>query len=279
MDGKILVNLTAFLGDVTVGGVPFRDVTIRNAEFGFIDFRPGSATVIPAGSVPLNLSFNFNGKFNRQTVIPSDIVATAGNNSLQLSGQANVRLDPNNPLRPEFVALGMFFPFTVNFQTTATLVASQPPIKCDKTCFRTQQDWLLNLNRLPGGPVLIGGVNFNAPTSDLQAIRLALQGNVTGVGSLTPQQQLNQQFVAAQLSLNSAGGGPVTPNVLWSELSCYGGSLALFAPATLSNGFTFTTHSMLKDLFTQAEFAVRENRTVDMLALARFFEVLNNSCR
>src|SRR5262249_44692131 len=94
--------------------------------------------------------------------------------------------------------------------------------KCDAICFRSPQFYLLNLDSLPSGPILIGGVNSNVPVSsnDRDAIRLALQGNALGFGTLTPLQQLNQEFVAAQLSLNAAGGdgSPVAFNVLWSSL-------------------------------------------------------------
>lgn len=278
----ILENVTLPLGDVTLGGLTLQNVAIRNTDIALLNFQLGTGgniAFIPGGSVPFNLSFNFGGKFIQQIILPSDITVLASNNSLQLSGQADVQLDPNNPLLPEFSSLGMFFPFTVSFQVTATLETNPPPVKCNTICFRTPQDWLLSFNPLPRSPVLIGGINFNTPTRDIQAIRSALQGNVFGFGNLTPLQQLNQQFVAAQLSLNFAGGGPVTANVLWANLSCYGGRLALFAPATLSNGFTFTPNSMLKDLFMQAEFAIRENRTTDMLALARFFALLNSTCR
>jgi hypothetical protein len=138
--------------------------------------------------------------------------------------------------------------------------------------FCSPQYYLLNLNRLPRGTVLIGGVNFNVPVSaaNTTAIKLALQGGAA------PLQRLNEEFVAAQLSFNSAGGGgsPVAFSALRSRLSNYGLS---FAPVTLSNNFLFTPNSTLNDLFEQARFAIRDQRTSDMLALADLFDLLNGN--
>jgi hypothetical protein len=150
---------------------------------------------------------------------------------------------------------------------------TQPPIasqgaKCAKISFLPPACLLslINFGKMPGKAVLIGGVNFNAPTSDPQAIRFALKGNALGFGTLSPLQRLNQQFVAAQLSRELAGGSgsPVAYNALWSPLSCYGFK---FTSVTLSNGFTFTPTSMLKDLFQQTELALSERRIVDMPVL------------
>lgn len=93
---------------------------------------------------------------------------------------------------------------------------------------------------------------------------------------LTPLQRLNQEFVAAQLSINSAGGAgsPVAYNVFWSMLSCYN---ITFAPVTLSNGFVLSPASMLNDLFEQAQLAIRQNRTADMDKLALVFDLLNGN--
>ena len=135
----------------------------------------------------------------------------------------------------------------------------------------------MNLNSLPGGTVLIGGANNNQPvsTSNRTTIALALRGSATGFG-LTPLQRLNQEFVAAQLSLNSAGGpgSPVTYNVFWSMLSCYNIN---FAPVTLSNGAMLSPASMLNELFDQAQLAIRQNRTADMAQLALIFDLLNGN--
>ena len=168
------------------------------------------------------------------------------------------------------------------------LVSSTPPIssraiqaptqttfKCDTLRFHSSRFFLLNPGLMPGGPVLIGGVNFNNPTGDSQAIRLALQGGTLGPCSSTPPQLLNQQLVAAQLSVQMAGGSPVTSNALWANLGCPG-LLGNFRPIPLSNGFTLTPNSMLKDLFTQSAFAIRENRILDVFALDALFSKLSN---
>jgi hypothetical protein len=105
---------------------------------------------------------------------------------------------------------------------------------------------------------------------------LALRGRPISTLPLTAPQHLNQEFVAAQLSLNAAGGSgsPVTYNVLWSMLSCY---QINFATVTLSNGATLAPASMLADLFTQAQLAIQENRTADMSAIAAIFDLLNGN--
>jgi hypothetical protein len=138
--------------------------------------------------------------------------------------------------------------------------------------FCSPQYYLLNLNRLPRGTVLIGGVNFNVPvsTTNVTAIKLALQGGAS------PLQRLNEEFVAAQLSLNFAGGSgsPTAFSALQGHLSNYGLN---FAPVTLSNGFPFTPNSTLNDLFEQARLAIRDQRTQDMPALADIFDLLNGN--
>jgi hypothetical protein len=152
------------------------------------------------------------------------------------------------------------------------------PIKCDTICFRSPQYWLLNLNHLPQGTVLIAGVNGNqsVSTSNVNAIKLALKGNALGFGTLSPQQQFNQEFVTAQLNLLAAGGGgsPVSYNVMWANLSCYG---IKFNPVTLSNGVTLTVDSMVKELWMQTAFAAHGNNQTDFTRLAGIFDLLNGN--
>jgi hypothetical protein len=161
-----------------------------------------------------------------------------------------------------------------------TRAAGPGDVECHSTCFRSSEYFLLNLNRLPRGSVLVGGVNFNAPISirnNVRAIQFALQGgNGLGVGTLTALQRLNQEFVAAQLSLALAGGSgsPEAFNTLRGQLSCYDLS---FAPVTLSNGATLAPDSRLMNLFQQAELAIRQNRTADMTALANLLVLLNGN--
>jgi hypothetical protein len=148
------------------------------------------------------------------------------------------------------------------------------PIKCDTVCFRDDRDWLLRLNRLPNGTLIIMGYNFNNPVSiqrNVQAIQNALQ-----VG-LTPMQDLRREFVALQLSLSSAGGtsSPVVFNTYWSPLRCSGLN---FAPVTLTNGYVFTPDTLLNDLVLQVQAAIRENRSADFQALANLLAQLNGRC-
>lgn len=149
--------------------------------------------------------------------------------------------------------------------------------KCDTICFRAPQYYLLNLGSLPGGTVLIAGANNNQPisTNNRTQIALALRGNSTGFG-LTAAQRFNQEFVAAQLSVNSAGGdgSPIAYNAFWSMLSCYNIN---FASVNLSNGVVLSPASMLNDLFEQAQLAIRQNRSADMDKIAAIFDLLNGN--
>lgn len=151
-------------------------------------------------------------------------------------------------------------------------------IKCDTICFRSPQYWLLHLNQLPKGTVLIAGVNGNQPvsTANSNVISLALKGNALGFGTLTPQQQFNQEFVAAQLNFLAAGGSgsAVTYNAMWTNLSCYG---ITFSPVTLSNGVTLTENSMVKELWMQATLAAHNNNQADFVSLAAIFDLLNGN--
>jgi len=148
------------------------------------------------------------------------------------------------------------------------------PFKCDTVCFRSIQFWsLFGLDRV-NGSVLVGGVNFNNYISiqrNKDLLTNVLQG---GPG---PLQQLNQQFVALQLSLIYAGGtgSPVVFNTFWSPLSCSGID---FTPVTLSNGVTLSRLSLLDTLFNQTLNAIKENRTQDMAALASIIALLNGRC-
>ncbi|HKQ73366.1 MAG TPA: hypothetical protein VJ810_06555 [Blastocatellia bacterium] len=149
-------------------------------------------------------------------------------------------------------------------------------VKCDTINFRPPQFFLNNISRLPQGSVIIGGVNLNAPisTNNVEAIELALRGGnlFGGARAASPMQELNRAFVAAQLSLELAGGhsSPPVYNAMWSNLGCPG-LFSDFAPINLSNGATLGPDSMLKDLFLQTESAIRQSRAADYLILTNFF--------
>ncbi len=95
-------------------------------------------------------------------------------------------------------------------------------------------------------------------------------------GGFTPLQQLNQEFVAAQLNVLNAGGDG-SPQVFYAmegRLRCY--NLA-FDPVALSNGFTITANTKLKDLFQQTKLCILEGRAQDMAPLAKIFDLLNGN--
>jgi hypothetical protein len=148
------------------------------------------------------------------------------------------------------------------------------PPKCDTICWRATQYFITNIRHLPGGAVLISGVNANNPIGiqlGTDAIRIALQG---GPGQM---QKLNKEYVTAQLSLAYSGGGgsPVVFNTFWSPLSCSG---IAFAPVTLSNGVTLAPNSLLDTLVTQTNLAIKQNRLNDMGPLADIWKLLNGRC-
>jgi len=145
--------------------------------------------------------------------------------------------------------------------------------KCDFPLFYSPDYFMNPLHRMPGGAVFIGGVNYNAPVStrNADAMKFALNGG--GLFGTNPLQQLNREYVAAQLSLAMAGGdgSPAAYNSLWSPLRCLGP----IGPVRLGNGFLFDSNSMLKDLFIQTRLAILQNRAVDYGILADFFNDLH----
>lgn len=231
-----------------------------------------NVTVIPGITCPANISTAATGPGGAIVTYPTPAAGTGAtvtcmppSGSTFPIGTTNVNCTMTSP------AGNASCGFTVT--VTPMMVKSA---KCDTICFRSPQYYLLNLNRLPGGTVLIGGINNNQPvsTDNVTALTLALRGKV--IGTPTPQQRLNAEFVAAQLSINGAGGpgSPVMYNVFWSMLSCY---QINFAPVMLSNGVTLSPASMLNDLFEQAQMAIRQNRTSDMAAIAAIFDLLNGN--
>lgn len=146
--------------------------------------------------------------------------------------------------------------------------------KCDTICWRSTQHWINNSRYLPGGTVLISGVNANNPVGiqqSLPAVRQALQGGSSAM------QRINKEYVTAQLSLaaNGGSGSPVVFNVFWSPLSCSG---VAFTSVTLSNGVTLAPSSLLDTLNTQTVLAIKENRHADMFLLADIWTLVNGRC-
>ncbi|HZS07202.1 MAG TPA: hypothetical protein VFD58_20365 [Blastocatellia bacterium] len=160
------------------------------------------------------------------------------------------------------------------------------PGKCHTVCFQSDEFFRLKfeclgrMSFLCDLNVIVPGFNFNTPVNACQAddaVLFALKGgSVFGNVPRSDYWLFVQQYVAAQLGLELSASGPARTDALWSNLSCYvlpPGTL----PVTLSNGVTISNDSMLKDLFMQAQFAVRENRVNDEILLGRIFLALNGN--
>lgn len=146
--------------------------------------------------------------------------------------------------------------------------------KCDTICWRTTQFFITNISHLPGGTVLIYGVNANNPVGNQTAVNSIRQALNGGPGAT---QRFNKEYLTGQLSISYAGGSgsPVTFNTFWSPLTCSG---IAFGSVTLSNGVTLSSASLLDTLVSQSNLAIRENRTQDMGALADIWALLNGHC-
>lgn len=144
--------------------------------------------------------------------------------------------------------------------------------ECNAICYRSPQYFKLNIDRLPHGTVVIGGVNFNRPvsTTNKRAMGLAL------AGGYTPMQKFNQEFVTAQLNVLLAGGDG-SAKVFYAmegKLSCYG---LKFDEVTLTNGFVISPDTQLKDLYQQGRFCINNNSAADQIALTAIFDLLNGN--
>jgi hypothetical protein len=143
-------------------------------------------------------------------------------------------------------------------------------LNCQVICLQSPQYYqLLSSSRFPRGSIFIGGVNFNNSLlvqNNLDDVRRALQGGPSTM------QQLNQQYVALQLSVLTAGGPFGNPAILASSLRCFGLN---FAPMMLGNGFTISRNSTLGDVLTQTRQAILDNRADDMPKLLTVLTMLN----
>lgn len=143
-------------------------------------------------------------------------------------------------------------------------------LSCQTTCMQSATYYVININRLPNGSVIIGGVNFNNPVSiqsNLIDVRRALRG-----GS-SPMAMLNQQYVATQISLAAVNGGS-SPGVMNSPLLCYG---ITFDPVRLDNGVTLGRTTLLKDILNEARLSLIENRQNDMARIAAILVLMNGT--
>jgi hypothetical protein len=145
-------------------------------------------------------------------------------------------------------------------------------LNCQVICLQSAQFYSLqSTTRLPRGSIFIGNVNFNNPINvqnNVDDVRRALQG---GPSSL---QQLNQQYVALQLSVLATGGQFPSPSILASSVRCYGLN---FAPMALGNGFTLSRNSTLSEVLAQTRQAILDNRLDDMPKLIMVMSLLNGN--
>jgi hypothetical protein len=213
-------------------------------------------TVSGAGFVP-GAVVRWNGA-NRQTTYISNtsLSAVIPAADVEASGTASITV---------------FNPAPGGGPSTAVTFTIDSAPQCQTICFQSPQYYLLNMSRLPGGSIIIGGVNFNQPVSIqsyLAEVKRTLQG---GRSSLA---QLNAEFVAAQMSLIAASGPFGSSAVMSGVLRCYGLS---FGQLQLSNGFSLSVNTTLGELIAQAQLAINENRDADMLELARIFDLVNGN--
>jgi hypothetical protein len=156
--------------------------------------------------------------------------------------------------------------------------------KCRTICFQSDEYFRNKFECLTGRTFLcsvsvqIPGVNFNNPVNvcrNEDAVLAALRGGaVFGNQPRSPYHLFVQQYVAAQLALSLNASGVARTDALWGNLSCYNlpaGTL----PVTLSNGVTIDGDSMLKDLFMQTQFGIRDKRQDDLILLGQIFLALN----
>ncbi|MBS1790601.1 MAG: hypothetical protein JST85_22980 [Acidobacteria bacterium] len=153
---------------------------------------------------------------------------------------------------------------------SSTKELAQSPKSCFAVSFSSPGQFLQSpISLTPGNGVVIGGVNFNVPTRNLTIIKNTLQGGATGNIISTPQQNLNQEFAAAQLSLIKAGGlsSPTVFSALNNPIICYGVNLP--DPVTLSNGVTISSGTTLRDFLDQTRLTVIDSkRFIDAPVLA-----------
>ncbi|MGE0882993.1 MAG: pre-peptidase C-terminal domain-containing protein [Blastocatellales bacterium] len=154
--------------------------------------------------------------------------------------------------------------------TSNTVAFPVIALNCQTTCLQSANYYVININRLPQGYVIIPGVNFNNPVQ--------IQSNLTDVrrvlrGGNDPMQLLGKEYLAIQISL-AAVNSSFLSGVVNSSIRCYGVS---FAPVQLDNGITLTRITVLRDVMAQARLAILENRTDDMVRIAGILALLNGN--
>jgi hypothetical protein len=198
----------------------------------------------------------WNGS-DRPTTFVSSTQLTAQISMADVAGPGTANITVFNPAPGGGTSNALVF--TINPLSTS----------CQTICLRSAAYYSLNTDRLPRGSVLIGGVNFNRPVL-VQNNTFAVQAALAGGQS--PLEQLNQQYVATQLSVLASGVLPTSQGLLNSRLRCYGVN---FTPVPLGNGVTLSRNTFFGDILEQARLAIVENRADDMVKLAIIIRLLN----
>jgi hypothetical protein len=122
------------------------------------------------------------------------------------------------------------------------------------------------------GTIHVGGWNMDAvySASDTRVMLMVLQGNPWGWGEPpTIEMKLNQEYVAAQLSMLQFGGADWGAKK--TPLKCYGFTTSLL----LGNGTLITPETQLGVLFNETYLAFKDRRYDDYLPLWNFYWRLN----
>ncbi|HKQ73511.1 MAG TPA: IPT/TIG domain-containing protein [Blastocatellia bacterium] len=237
---------------------PVPAITALNPSSAFVGDDPFTLAVTGSGFIAGSV-VQWNGSARPTTVVSAtELRADIPSTDLQTAG--DVQITVFNPAPGGGLSNALIF--TVN------------ALQCQLICIQSPQFFSLNTSKLPRGYIHIGGVNFNNPVlvqSFILDVRRALQGGTS------PLQMLNQQYVAAQLSLLvSAGpfGASGSAGVQNTSLRCYGLN---FAPIQLSNGFTISRNTTFGEMLSQSRSAIIANRTDDMTKLAMVLALLNGN--
>lgn len=237
---------------VSAAGNPIPVITGLNPPVGVVGDSAFILTVSGTNFVP-GAAVLFNGNvLSTSFVSPTQLTALVTDADVANPGTADITVYNPGP--------GGGISNIVPFPITA--------LNCQVICFQSSLYYVININRLPQGYVIIGGTNYNNPVpiqTNLTDVRRALRGGVD------PMAQLNQQYVAAQVSLAAVGSG-ILSGAMSSPLICYGIN---FDTATLGNGFVLSKITLLRDLLAQARLAIIENRTDDMGKLSDVLHLLN----
>jgi hypothetical protein len=175
--------------------------------------------------------------------------------------------------------------FSLQVQAMAPGPAPTPPPAPDpyascrnvtKGTFYSPEYLILGLSQkwypyICGTSIHVGGGNIDAYyfATDTQAMIWALQGGASASWNLTPEQMLNQEYVAAQLGMLQFSYADYAARQV--PLKCYGFTTSLL----LGNGHLLTPDSKLGALFDETYWAFKENRREDYLPLWNFFWRLN----